>query len=596
MGQYEYGENAAATATDAISSHQFEWDGPRYRLRKITEWTKNGAFDTDQFLQNAQEALGLNSIEETEQFFADRGIDIRNPANKGLSQKLSAIIDERPELQGAFTASIDDMTNSALNQGDRLYYVRPDMVTGEDGKPVRGDVQGSRVMVVNNDLGVAVIVNGDSPGHNTVLTFPPGEGEAFLQQQIQNDFAGYPGFDPAHPENTTQVGRLNGDQPIFPAINDSIDNLPHSGRPPVTPAVVSPAPDTGPPVDHNGGGNASLKIEADNLPDAPDSNLFDKVGRKLGAIAGIGVGAYYLIKGDYAQAAAAALPGAGSAMEAWDGRPTEAVMQLVEETGVGSLLTEAGRPALQAMGFDVDDGLIQSALTQDMDSGMLGMQAAYMAAHHAYGDLGTLEGQAKYREAANRLVEMENIEDPQAKFDAVNDFLNDARTELELEMSEFVNENMQDLPLEELGLEVGPDGMPLDMESAQETVLTALMDPNKFSELGLHANGPMREQLYEFQDMKDSWSQINQHQAILHMQAAEEGLEITPDNTAPEETPRALPEQDTLKASFTGVADPDSVDPAPDQEASLQPEHAAPSETAPEVIKPRTHDAAIVSA
>lgn len=98
-------------------------------------------------------------------------------------------------------------------------------------------------------------------------------------------------------------------------------------------------------------------------PDADGGGLGRVIGR-LGAIGGLAAGAYFALRGEFAAAAEVAVPGGATAVAGLEGRPAEAAIAAVEEfTGPGTVIGEIARPVAQGLGFDVNDGLVQGALS-----------------------------------------------------------------------------------------------------------------------------------------------------------------------------------------------------------------------------------------
>lgn len=100
-----------------------------------------------------------------------------------------------------------------------------------------------------------------------------------------------------------------------------------------------------------------------NVPGADDGGLGRMVGR-LGMIGGVVAGGYFMLRGEFAAAAEAAIPGGATAVAGLEGRPAEAVLATVEEfTGPGTVIGEIARPVAQGLGLDVNNGILQNALS-----------------------------------------------------------------------------------------------------------------------------------------------------------------------------------------------------------------------------------------
>ena len=96
-----------------------------------------------------------------------------------------------------------------------------------------------------------------------------------------------------------------------------------------------------------------------NAPDVTggDKSFWSKAIGKLGAVGSAAVSGYFLLKGDFAQAAEN-LPLGASAVAVAENRPTEAILSGIEETGIGLVATEIARPIAQSLGADVNLSLI----------------------------------------------------------------------------------------------------------------------------------------------------------------------------------------------------------------------------------------------
>ena len=95
-------------------------------------------------------------------------------------------------------------------------------------------------------------------------------------------------------------------------------------------------------------------------------SLWQTIGKRLGIVGGIVIGGSYALEGDYVSAAESTIPLGSTGVAAYEGRGAEATLATIEEIPVvGLVITEIARPIASSLDYDVEEGIIQSLVSDD---------------------------------------------------------------------------------------------------------------------------------------------------------------------------------------------------------------------------------------